>query len=821
MKNEEWEIPGMINPETKKPETIKLETNNPGTNNPQRPQSMLSLHDYFEIGLHRKWYIIVPLVVGILVSFGVCQYLPKVYRATTLILVQPQSVPEKYVQATITDTVINRLDTIAQEIMSRTRLEKVIQEFNLYRDLRKKVPLEEVVETMRKAIEVKVEDEKKQRTRNSFAISFEGEEPTTVMMVTNKLASLFIEENLRVRELQAGGTSDFISKELLAMEDRLKHKEQEIRAFKERGMGELPQQLDANLRILEQLQQQLRTTSEKIKGAEDRSILFQSQIEQLKQLDSRKDSLLEGSSGERIPEDPEVRLKLFKRELVSIQTRMKETHPDVIDLKKKIAALELQMEGRAKEGRPDGEGIVVKTLPPPRLDPETERLRRQVTEQYNNAVLEAKRLDEEEKNLKKQIGFYQRRIEDTPKREQELVLLTRDYDMLKTNYQSLLDKNLQAQMAENLERKQKGEQFRILDPAVLPEKPIKPNRNKILLIGSLLGLVLGLGLTWFRESLDQSFRMVSVVEDHLGIPVVATLPNLKEKKLEAEPSLGIFEEKTVLSKTKEEPTGRSSAQETEDSSVGWEVPHVLLEPTGGSPEQETEKQGLSPDGKHPVYIVEPDTFSAEEFRKLKTQIFLRTPNPPRTILVTSTVPREGKTLVAVNLALAISQEIHKKAILIDGDLRKPGIHLEEYPNPKGLAHYLSNQTPISEILLNSEAENLQIIPAGPSTRKSAELIGSKKMSELLVSLREFGNDTYVIIDSPPILSTADPTLLSKLVDGIVLVVMGNRTPGETIRRAIRSIDRQKIIGIVFNQIDIKPSSYYYSKHYHYYSYDKK
>jgi capsular exopolysaccharide synthesis family protein len=287
--------------------------------------------------------------------------------------------------------------------------------------------------------------------------------------------------------------------------------------------------------------------------------------------------------------------------------------------------------------------------------------------------------------------------------------------------------------------------------------------------------------------------MVSAVEDKLGIPVVATLPNLKEKKLEAEPSLGIFEEKPALSK---------SAQER-------------------PPEEETDGQALTPTDRFPVFIVEPETFSAEEFRKLKTQIFLRTPRPPHTILVTSTVPREGKTLVAVNLALAISQEIHRKAILVDGDLRKPGIHLEAHPDPKGLAHYLSNQTPVSEILLNSVAENLQIIPAGDSTRKSAELIGSKKMSELLAALRQSGDDTYVIIDSSPILSTSDPMLLSKLVDGIVLVVMGNRTPGESIRRAIRSIDREKIIGIVFNQIDIKPSSYYYSKHYHYYSYDKK
>ena len=496
--------------------------NNPGTNNPQR---LLNTHDFLEIGLRRKWYIIVPLVVSIPISFGVYKFIPKVYRATTLILAQPQSVPANYVQPSITDTVINRLNTISQETMSRTRLEKVIREFNLYADLRKEVSMEERVETMRKAIEVKVQEEKRERTGNSFTISFEGEEPKTVMMVTNKLASLVIEENSKVRELQAGGTSEFINKELLTMEDRLKRKEQEIRVFKERHMGQLPQQLDANLRILEQLQQQLRTMSEKIRAAKDRTIIFQGQLEQLMKLEPQGDSLQEALNNPRILEDPVRQLNVLKRELASMQTRLKETHPDVIDLKKKIAMVESQV-----EGRPDGEGIVVKNLTPPRLDPDTERFYRQLTEQYNSALLEAKRLTEEEKGLKEQMNLYQSRIEDTPKREQGLVLLTRDYDLLKTNYQSLLDKNIQAQMAGNLERKQKGEQFKILDLAVLPEKPIRPNRNKILLIGGVLGIVLGIGLTWFRESLDQSFRTVSDLEEDLGIPVLATIPNLKEEK---------------------------------------------------------------------------------------------------------------------------------------------------------------------------------------------------------------------------------------------------------------------------------------------------
>jgi len=502
---------------------------NPETNNPEK---LLSIHDYLEIVFRRKWHIIFPLVFSVLISFGVYKYLPKAYRATTLILVQAQSIPENFVRSTITDSVVNRLNTISQEILSRTRLEKVIQEFNLYADLQNKVPMEVVIEKMRKGIEVKVQEERNERRQNSFTISFEGGEPRTVMMVTNKLASLFIDENLKLRELQAEETSDFMSKELLKTEDQLKRKEQDVRAFRERNMGQLPQQIEANLRILEQLQQQLRMASEKIRAAEDRSMIFQGQIEQMKRLERRKDSVSsqEDPIGERFSEDPLVnQWYLLQRELAIAQTKLKETHPDMIDLKKKIAALESQLEGRSNAHR-EGEGTVARNLPPPALHPGNERLYAQFKEQYSSSLLEAKRLKEEEKSLKEQMSLYQRRIEETPKREQELVLLTRDYDQLKSSYQSLLDKKMQAQMAENLERRQKGMQFKILDPAVLPEKPVKPDRNKILLIGAFIGLVMGLGLTWFRESSDQSFRTVADLEDYLAIPVLARVPNLKEEK---------------------------------------------------------------------------------------------------------------------------------------------------------------------------------------------------------------------------------------------------------------------------------------------------
>jgi capsular exopolysaccharide synthesis family protein len=263
----------------------------------------------------------------------------------------------------------------------------------------------------------------------------------------------------------------------------------------------------------------------------------------------------------------------------------------------------------------------------------------------------------------------------------------------------------------------------------------------------------------------------------------------KRMKLE-ESSLKVVEEKAVLKK--EEPP---------------------LEPG----EEKIEKLGLPPKEVAPVVIVPPHSFSAEAFRKLKTQIFLHPGGSLRTILVTSAAPQEGKTLVAVNLAVAISKEIHSNAILIDGDLRRPGIHFEKIKNAKGLAHYLSDGVPLPEILVNSEIEKLRIILAGASTRKSTELIRSRKMGELLESLKEFGDNTYIVIDSPPIMAASDPSLLSKIVDGIILVVRAGYTSRESVQSAIKSIDRQKIIGVVFNQIDVKPSTYF-SEYYRYYQY---
>ena len=502
-------------------------------------EKVFNIENYFKIGLRRKWYIIIPLTLCVIISYGAYKYLPKEYKASTLILVRAPQVPESYVRATLTEPVTERLNTISQEILSRTRLERIIREFSLYSDMVKNSHMEQIVDMMRTKIGIRVEQE------SAFSVSFEGRDPETVMMVTNKLASMFIQENLKSRESRAEGTSQFIGRELQTVESTLKKKDDALRRYKERNMGQLPGQLDANLRILERLQDQFKTTSENLRAAEERTVLLQSQIEQTADQQSER----RGLSGRRNlaqsdPEDPLVtQLNVLKKDLADAEGKYTGSHPDVTDVKKRIAALvskikkqDEEKERRLKDlrGRP-GEMVADSnsTGPSPESDSGTEGLITQYKAQFAETQSEVRRLKGELVSLKEQMALYRSRIEDTPKREQEMVNLNRDYDLLRGQYQSLMDKKYQAQMAENLERKQQGEQFTVLDPARLPKVPFKPNRNGLLALGALLGFGIGLGLTWFRESMDRSFYEVSDVETYLKLPVVATILNLKEEEKKA------------------------------------------------------------------------------------------------------------------------------------------------------------------------------------------------------------------------------------------------------------------------------------------------
>ena len=502
-------------------------------------EKVFNIENYLKMGLRRKWYIIIAFALCMIISLGVYQFLPKEYRAKTVILVRVQKVAESYVPSPIVEPVASRLHTISQEILSRTRLERIIKEFNLYPDKINKTTAEEIVELMKQKIDIKVQQP------DAFSISFDGREPETVMNVTNKLASMFIEENLKFRESRVEGTSQFISRELQAVESSLKKKDETLRRYREKNMGQLPQQLDANLRILDRLQEQYRTTSENLRGAEDRLVFLQGQIEEKagEQSDRKRSSATSSAKRNLVERElnPLVtQLDALKRDLADAEAKYTGSHPDVTDLRRKIANLiskikkqEEEKERRLKDPKEPSVEMVAGDILPAESDVATEQLIFQYRAQFTDTQGEVRRFRGELESLKEEIATYRKRIEETPKKEQEMGNLTRDYDLLKGQFQSLTDKKYAAQMAENLERKQQSEQFMVLDPARFPEKPFKPKLIVILGMGALFGLAIGLGLAWFRESVDRSFYEASDVETYLKLPVVATLLNLNEEEKKA------------------------------------------------------------------------------------------------------------------------------------------------------------------------------------------------------------------------------------------------------------------------------------------------
>ena len=481
------------------------------------PNKAFNIDDYKEIILRRLPYIIIPFV---LVAVGAVIYAflaPKTYEAKTLILVTPQRVPAEFVRTTVTSRLTEMLASIEQEITSRTGLEQIIKDNNLYPQQTKSQPMETIVDMMRK--NVKVEIPRRQRGEESagyFTISYASDDPRTSALVANRLADLFIEGNLRIREQQAKGTTDFLKDELAAAKVKLEEQEKLITDFKRRHTGELPEERDTNLQMLTQLQQIYQRTGESLRSAQDRKLIIQKQLTDLEfpvtsaQADRGQQSTTRpssSSSSARTGAVQEPQLYELKNQLADMKTKYTDKHPDIVRIKKKIREMESNQDFDFMNN--------------PRY--------RELNSQIDAVNLEIKRFQEEEARLKGEIEKYKTRIERTGQREQDMSSLTREYQTTKTAYETLLRKSQDAAQAENLERRQKGEQFRVIDAAAVPQRPVKPNTEKIMIMGLLLGLGAGLGLAFVREQMDRSFHDPEDVEVTFGIKILASIPRVVEK----------------------------------------------------------------------------------------------------------------------------------------------------------------------------------------------------------------------------------------------------------------------------------------------------
>jgi polysaccharide chain length determinant protein (PEP-CTERM system associated) len=360
------------------------------------------------------------------------------------------------------------------------------------------------VEAVRKRIKIDISRGGGGRdTTSAFTISYRGKDPKKVMEVTNTLASNFISQNLQIRESQAQGTSSFLADELKSAGKHLADKEGELKAYRERYMGGLPDQLNANLAALQRLQLQADQLSKSLGDAENRKLLIQQTLDETRK--GRPVSVSSSAQGSEVKD-----LASLKNELAALEARYTPNHPDVVRLKKTIESLE------ASESKSGAESPVKTT----NVSKGEQALMQQITE----INLDIAGIKAEMKKAQREIGVYQKRVEDTPKREQELFSIQRDYQNLKDIYDSLLKRKLEADIAVSMEKKQKGEQFRVIDPAKVPTQPVEPDVKRIFLIVLVLGLGSGAGLTYFREMMDTSFKAPDEAEKDLDVKVLVSIP---------------------------------------------------------------------------------------------------------------------------------------------------------------------------------------------------------------------------------------------------------------------------------------------------------
>jgi protein tyrosine kinase modulator len=470
-----------------------------------------STEDYFEMIRRHMWLILLPAILVPIATYLVSLKIPNRYTSRTLILVDQQKVPDSFVKPVVTEDLTGRLATMQEQILSRTRLQPIIEHFGLFRG--ENIPMEEKVEQARKAI--KVEPVRSLiRTQAGelpgFYVSFTSDKAQIAQQVCGEITSMFMSENLRAREQSAQGTTDFLRSQLEDAKRNLDEQDAKLASFKQRYIGQLPGQEEMNFTLLNSVKSQLEAATQSLSRSEQDKTYTESLLAQ--QVAARR------SAGTTNPETMEQQLATLQSNLVRLEATYTPEHPDVVKVRADVAAL------KAKLQQQEPAASVDKTAKTPASEPlSIQQLRAQI----RSLDIEIKNKKQEQDRLQKQLQTYQARLQLSPKIEEEAKKLTRDYQTALQFYNELLAKKTQSEMATDLEKKQQGEQFRVMDPPNLPEKPTFPDRPLFALGGLGGGLILGFGLAFVLELRDKSIRNEKDVEFYLQLPTLGLIPSLE------------------------------------------------------------------------------------------------------------------------------------------------------------------------------------------------------------------------------------------------------------------------------------------------------
>jgi succinoglycan biosynthesis transport protein ExoP len=462
-----------------------------------------NLNDVVEIVKRRKWGIILPALILFVTAAIVALVMPPIYKSTSTILIEEQEIPREYVTTTVTSYAEQRLQTINQRVMSSTKLLEIINRFNLYADLKGKWTVEEIVDKMRKDIKFETISANviDRRTGNptaatiAFSLSYEGKNPTVVQQIANVLTSLYLEENLRVREQQTTGASNFLEEEMKSVQAGLAGLDAKIAAFKQKNLNALPELSQTNLQEIDRTEREVEQMHDRLRTLKEQEGYLQTQLASIPTDSATSDK---------------TRLNELRVRLVELKNRYSDEYPDVKKTKADIAVLEKQLRASGKDTvtKPDNQAYITLASQLASTQSEIESVKRQTA------------------LLNKKKDSYRGRIEASPRVEEGYKALLSERNNLQAKYDDLMRKYMEAKVAHGMEKDQMGERFTLIDAATLPEKPVSPNVPAILLIGLILGMGSGVGTAALQERSDQSVRSHEELARATGFPVLASIPEI-------------------------------------------------------------------------------------------------------------------------------------------------------------------------------------------------------------------------------------------------------------------------------------------------------
>jgi polysaccharide chain length determinant protein (PEP-CTERM system associated) len=487
------------------------------------PEESFDLDRWLGAARRRYLYFLIPLFFGWLIVWGASWVIPPVYRSGTLILVEQPTMPKDYVTPNVADDLQERLQSITQQILSRTRLLQIIEQVKVYNDDSKKTA-DEKVERMRKDIEIELVHDAHNDKITAFNVYYSARDPHLAQKVTSELTNLFINENVEVRQQLSEDTTEFLQNQLETARQTLSEQEEKIREFKGQHVGEMPTQQQSNLQILSGLQSQLQNAEDGLNTAKQQRIYLQTLLDQYRTLQGTVSS--GGDAPESLPAiDKE--LERLKAQQAELSARYTDRHPDVRKLKEQIAqtektrdALVADLMAKSATSADDSK----KTQKSGEFAPNSPMM--QLQGQLHANQIEIANRERSIAELKASVAQYQGRLNQEPVREQQLADLTRGYDQSKSNYDELLKKKNESEMATNMERLQQGERFRVIDPPSLPSKPDFPNRLKFCGMGLGIGVMLGLVVAGSFELMDDRMHSEKEIKDQLPGDILVEIPEV-------------------------------------------------------------------------------------------------------------------------------------------------------------------------------------------------------------------------------------------------------------------------------------------------------